>query len=59
MDFLVGMNEAIKYIEEHLTDTIDTNEVAKLTGYSYAYFQRVFSCISGVTVAEYVRKKKE
>lgn len=58
MDFLAGMNEAIKYIETHLTDNIDTNEIVKLTGYSYAYFQRVFSCISGVTVAEYVRKRK-
>ncbi len=58
MDFLQGMNHAIQYIEEHLTDGVDMNEIVEYTGYSYAYFQRVFSCISGVSVAEYVRKRK-
>ena len=58
MDFLQGMNHAIQYIEEHLTDDVDMNEIVEYTGYSYAYFQRVFSCISEVSVAEYVRKRK-
>lgn len=58
MDFLQGMNQAVQYIEEHLAETIDRKEVTALTGYSYAYFQRVFSCISGISVAEYVRKRR-
>ena len=58
MDFIQGMNRAIQYIEEHLTESLDSNEVVAYTGYSYAYFQRVFSCISGVSVTEYVRKRR-
>ena len=58
MDFIQGMNRAIQYIEEHLTESVDMNELVEYTGYSYAYFQRVFSCISGVSVAEYVRKRR-
>lgn len=58
MDFIQGMNHAIQYIEEHLTESVDVNKVIAYTGYSYAYFQRVFSCISGVSVAEYVRKRR-
>ena len=58
MDFMQGMNQAIRYIEEHLADEIDPAETVKNTGYSYSYFQRVFSCICGMTVAEYVRKRR-
>ena len=58
MDFIQGMNRAIQYIEEHLTESVDENAVVECTGYSYAYFQRVFSCIAGVSVAEYVRKRR-
>lgn len=42
----------------HLTDDIDLNELVQRTGYSYTYFQRVFSCIAGTSIAEYIRKRR-
>ncbi|MCQ6561812.1 hypothetical protein [Paenibacillus mendelii] len=32
MDFLSRMTEVINYIEEHITDDIDLNEIAKIVG---------------------------
>ena len=58
MNFFQVMNQAIDYIEEHLADDFELTQAVESTGYSYSYFQRVFSCVAGVTVAEYVRKRR-
>lgn len=58
MNFLQAMNEAIEYIEAHLTESINLSEAVRNTGYTYSYFQRVFSCIAGMTTSEYIRKRK-
>jgi len=52
------MSNAMKYLEEHLTDEIDVNEVARIAYSSTFHFQRMFHALTGVTVAEYVRKRR-
>lgn len=47
MDLLKNMNQAMAYIEEHLTDSIDFQTVAKLSYCSEYHFKRMFSFLAG------------
>lgn len=58
MDWITGIQRAIDYIEEHITDKIDYEEVGKCAYSSSFHFQRVFSVICGYTVGEYVRNRR-
>ena len=58
MDWICGLQKAIDYIENHLTEKIDYEAVAK-QGYSSSYhFQRVFGILCGVTMGEYIRNRR-
>ena len=58
MDWIYGLQKAIDYIENHLTEKIDYEAVAK-QGYSSSYhFQRVFGILCGVTMGEYIRNRR-
>nr|WP_302057422.1 AraC family transcriptional regulator [Paenibacillus sp. Lou8.1] len=52
------MNEAIKYIEENLTNDIDFKEVARLAYCSEFHFKKMFSFLAGVTLSEYIRRRR-
>ena len=43
MDSLRSMNNALEYIEEHLTEEIDYSEVSKIAYCSEYHFKRMFS----------------
>jgi AraC family transcriptional regulator len=58
MDSLKKMNEALSYIEENLTDDIDFKEVARLALCSEYHFQRMFSFLAGVSLSEYIRRRR-
>ncbi|MCF2717453.1 AraC family transcriptional regulator [Paenibacillus sp. UKAQ_18] len=58
MDLLKSMNEAIKYIEENLTNEIDFKEVARLAYCSEFHFKRMFSFLAGTTLSEYIRRRR-
>ncbi|MBO5411225.1 MAG: helix-turn-helix transcriptional regulator, partial [Clostridia bacterium] len=58
MDWIVGIQRAINYIEDNLTETIDYEEVAKQCYSSSYHFQRVFSILCGYTVGEYIRNRR-
>ncbi|OEF97071.1 AraC family transcriptional regulator [Desulfuribacillus alkaliarsenatis] len=58
MDSLKRMNEALSYIEEKLTDEIDLKEVARIAFCSEYHFQRMFSFLAGVTLSEYIRRRR-
>ena len=47
MDILSSMNNALAYIEEHLTDDIDYSKVSKVAFCSEYHFKRMFSFLSG------------
>jgi len=46
------------YIESHLYDEIDYNELERITGTSVYHFRRMFSFLSGMTLGEYVRNRR-
>lgn len=58
MDWIIGMQKAIDYIEDHLTETIDYDDVAAQSYSSSYHFQRVFSILCGFTVGEYIRNRR-
>ena len=58
MEWITGIQNAIDYIEEHLTEPIDYELVAKESFSSSYHFQRVFSILSGYTLGEYIRNRR-
>ena len=58
MNWIVGMQRAINYIEEHLTEDVDFESVAKESFSSVYHFQRVFSLLCGYTLGEYIRLRR-
>lgn len=58
MDWIIGIQRAIDYIEDNLTETINYDEVAKKCYSSSYHFQRVFSILCGFTLGEYIRNRR-
>lgn len=58
MDWLTGVQNAINYIEEHLTEEIDYTQVAKEANCSSFYFQRIFGILCGMTLGDYIRNRR-
>ncbi|MTI58601.1 MAG: AraC family transcriptional regulator [Firmicutes bacterium] len=58
MDSLRNMNKALKYIEENLLYDIDFKEIARLAVCSEYHFKRMFSFLAGVTLSEYIRRRR-
>ena len=58
MDWLTKMNTAIDYIENNLADEIDFNVVASKACCSSYNFQRMFSFITDLALAEYIRRRR-
>lgn len=58
MEWIERMNLAVDYIENNLEGTVDTSEASKIAACSEFHFQRMFAFITGVTVNEYVRRRR-
>jgi AraC family transcriptional regulator len=58
MNWLEGINKVIEYIEVHLEDEINYEEVSEIFGYSVYHVQRLFAMIAGVPISEYIRNRK-
>lgn len=58
MDWITGLQKAVDYIEDHLTETIDYEIVAAQSFSSSYHFQRVFSILCGFTIGEYIRNRR-
>ena len=58
MDWITGIQKAIDYVEEHLTEPIEYEEAAKRACSSSFHFQRVFSIICGFTLGDYIRFRR-
>ena len=58
MEWMKRLNQAVSYIEEHLTEEIDYEELAKIACCSTYHFQRMFSYIADVTLSEYIRRRR-
>lgn len=58
MEWLKKLNAAIDYIENNLDGDISYDEAAKIACCSTFYFQRIFSYAAGVSLSEYIRRRR-
>ena len=58
MEWIERWNEAMQYIEEHLTGEIDYEEAAKTACCSVYHFQRMFGYMADVSLGEYIRRRR-
>lgn len=58
MNYAKCLENAIDYIENNLTNQIDFSEIAKHSGFSVFYFQRIFGILCGCSLGEYIRNRR-
>ena len=58
MEWIERLNDAIGYIEEHLTEEIDYEQLGRIACCSSYHFQRMFAYMAGVPLSEYIRRRK-
>jgi len=58
MDWLERMENSMDYIETHMSENIDYDEVARIACCSTYHFQRMFSFITDVPLSEYIRRRR-
>ncbi len=58
MEWIDRLNSAIRYMEEHLTDEINYEQLGQIACCSSWHFQRMFSYMAGIPLSEYIRRRK-
>lgn len=58
MKYYDNLNKVIDTIEKQLTSEINYDELAKIVGISSYSLQRTFSFLTGMTLTEYIRKRR-
>lgn len=58
MDWVTSIQDAINYIEAHLTETVDYEAVARTAASSVFHFQRMFGLLLGYTLGDYIRMRR-
>ena len=58
MDWLKGMNSVTQYIENNLTHPIQYESLSRIVGCSVYEFSRIFSFMAGMSVSEYIRRRR-
>ena len=48
----------INFMEEHLKDDLNLNDIAKFTGYSKYHLNRIFSETVGCTMHKYIQRRR-
>lgn len=58
MEWSRAVEEALEYIEAHITDDLTAGMLARNAGISPYYFQKGFAMLCGYTVGEYIRMRR-
>lgn len=58
MEWVERLNQAMDYIEAHLTEEIDHAQLGRLACCSAYHFQRMFAYMAGVPLGEYIRRRR-
>jgi len=58
LDYFQGTQRFIDYIEDHLDEEIDIDEAVSKSYISKFHFYRLFKAIVGITVHEYIKRRK-
>lgn len=58
MNWVQCLQRTLQYIESHLTDDINIDEIASQAYTSSSHFQLLFHLVTGMTVGEYIRNRR-
>ena len=58
MDWVTGIQNAVDFIEEHITEELDYQVIAEQAACSPFYFQRIFGILCGIPLGEYIRNRR-
>lgn len=58
MNWLEQLNAAMVYIDDHLRGKVDLHAVARAASCSEFHLQRMFPYLTGVSLGEYIRRRK-
>lgn len=58
MNSMERINYAIDYVEAHITEEIDFQQVAQRACCSVYHFHRMFSYITDISISEYIRRRR-
>lgn len=58
MDYVKLIQKTIDYIDDNIHEEITVNKLASISGFSTYHYYRVFSSFVGLSVMEYVTKRK-
>jgi len=58
MDWITGIQNALNYIEGHITDDLNYTDIASQAACSNFYFQRIFGILCGISLGEYIRNRR-
>ncbi len=58
MEWITRLNDTICYIEGHLSDEINYEQLAKIACCSTYHFQRMFAYMADVPLSEYIRRRR-
>ena len=58
MNYYESLNKVIDTVEENLTNKIEYKELAKIVGTSAYTLQRIFAFLTGITLTDYIRKRR-
>ena len=58
MDWLKGMNDVLEHIEGNLAQAIKYEALSRIVGCSVYEFSRIFSFMAGMSVSEYIRRRR-
>lgn len=58
MGWIESVGDAIRYIEDHISEDLSMEEIAERAYLSPYYFQKGFSMLCGFTVGDYIRQRR-
>lgn len=58
MNWIQGIQRAIDYVEENITEELDYEDVASQAFSSTFHFQRVFGILCGFSLGDYIRMRR-
>lgn len=58
MEWIERFNQAIRYIEDHLTEEPNYEQLGRIACCSTYHFQRMFAYMAGIPLSEYIRRRK-
>lgn len=58
MDWISGVQRALDYVENHITEPIHYEDIAKCAYVSSFHFQKMFGMLCGYSLGEYIRRRR-